>query len=322
MDEDKLPGIIKDAQRFGIDVSMPDINISTDRFEIATDVRLVVPFQRIKGISTNTTTAILEARKAGDFKSKQDFIDRVEKRKCNVRHQDALDKVGAFCRIEPGQPAANDPSRVRDLIELIPGLITANVPVYRDLARDNVTKQAISELVQDYRTAHGPASGDGDGMPVAPFFGKNASFMIIQDCPGSEEEGGGVMSWSRAVACVIDAMGVHDLSRVDTYWTALVKRPKAEKQISPDEIGTYAPYLKKEIEILRPPIIVLLGSGVVRHFIPDLKGKASDVAGKVIYSKELDANIVIGFNPGEIYFSPEKQQQMVDVFHSVVDLLP
>lgn len=321
MDEDKLPGIIRDASRFGIDVSMPDINISTDRFEIATDVRLVIPFQRIKGISGNTTGAILEARKAGPFKNKADFIARVEKRRCNVRHQDALDKVGAFSRIEPGQVPATDPSRIRDLIELIPGLITANVPVNRDLDMGKEAKNDIGALAAEYRERHGPG-GTSDGMPVKPSFGRTARFMLVQDCPGSQEEEIGMMGWSQSVNAVIDAMAVHDLAREDAYWTALVKRTKAEKQLTADEIATYAPYLQREIEILKPPVIVLLGSSVVRQFFPDFKGKASDQAGKVVYSKELDANIVIGFSPGEIYFSPDKQKNMEDVFHSVVDLLP
>jgi DNA polymerase-3 subunit alpha len=50
-------------------------------------------------------------------------------------------------------------------------------------------------------------------------------------------------------------------------------------------------------------------------------GKASDAAGKVVYSKTLDANLVIGFNPGELYYQPEKQEQLNAVFATVVDLL-
>lgn len=321
MDEDKLPGIIRDAARFQIDVSMPDINISTNRFEIATDVRLVVPFQRIKGISGNTTGAILEARQAGPFKNKADFLARVQKSKCNVRHQDALDRVGAFSRIELNQAPATDPSRIRDLIELIPGLVTANVPVNHDLDTTKEAKQDIEALVAEYRERHGPG-GTSDGMPIKPSFGRQAQIMIIQDAPNAQEEQVGLIGWSQSNGSVIDAMAVHDLGREDCYWTALIKRPKAEKQLTPEEIATYAPYLMREIEIVKPPVIVLLGSAAVRQFFPDFKGKASDQAGKVVYSKELDANLVIGFAAGEIYFAPEKQKNMEDVFHSVVDLLP
>lgn len=320
--EDKLEGLIKDAARFGVTVSMPDINISTSRFEIATAQRLVVPFIRIKGISYNTSDAIVEARKAGPFKSKAEFISRVERRKCNVKHQELLDRVGAFCRIEPGDKPADHPDRVMDQIELLPHLITANVPINRDLVDDKDTKLALNELITEYREKCGPATEDTDGMPVKPFMGKKPKFMIVQDCPNVEEAGNGLLGFSMSSQSVISAMSEHGLDRADCYWTSLVKVTKADRQISPDEIARYLPYLEREIDLLKPPVIVLLGSGVVRHFIPDFKGKASDEAGKVVYSKQYDANLVIAFSPGEIYFEADKQNNMIQAFHSVMDLLP
>jgi DNA polymerase-3 subunit alpha len=315
MDQDKLPAILRDAERFGIDVNVPDINISTGRFEIATDVRLVMPFNRIKGISGNTTDAILEARKAGPFKNKKDFIERVEKRKCNIRHQDSLDKVGAFSRIEDG-PGPNDPSRILDQKELLPGLITAHVPVHRDMERDKDTKAAINDMVEKLKVEM-----SDDGVMVKPYFGNRARFMIITDCPNSPEEQDGTMSYGKASQPVIDAIEHHDLARADVYWTGLIKRPKGGKQVTFEEQTLYWPYLEEELALLKPPIIVLLGTTTVRKFIPDFEGKASDAAGRVVYNKELDANMVIGFNPGEIYFNPEKQDLMNTVFASVIDLL-
>lgn len=321
MDEDKLRGLIKSARMLGIDVSVPDINISTARFEIATDVRLVMPFTALKGLSSKTAEAIVNARKSGDFATKQDFLNRVEKRSCNIKHQTILDKVGAFARIEHGQPRANDPSRIADQIELLPGLIEAYVPINHDLHRDKITREAINDLIAEYCHDHGPV-GTNDGMPVKPFFGRGAQFMIIQDCPNHDDDADGIMGDARNVECVIDAMSQHGLEKKQVYWTALVKRPKADKQISPEEIKTYLPYLEREIDIVKPPIIVLLGTGAVRHFLPDLKGKASDNAGQVFYSKDHDCNFVVGFNPGELYFAPEKMDQLVEVFARVVDLLP
>lgn len=320
-DADKLPALIRDAKAFGIDVSMPDINISTERFEIATDVRLVIPFQRIKGLSGKSTAAILEARKSGEFKDMADFLARVEKRVVNIRVQGALDKVGAFSRVEPGQLPANDPTRIRDQIELLPGLISANVPIDREMHTDKDTKQAVADIIDDYRREFGPGATKIDGQPVKPFFGKSADMMIISDAPGNEEDSGGVMGFSMSNGPVIDALSDVGLARENVYWTSLIKRPKRGKQVTTEEIALYQPYLEREIEVLKPTVIVLLGSQTVRTFIPDLKGKASDSAGKVVYSKKYDANLVIGFSPGEIYHDPDKQQNMNEVFVAVAELL-
>jgi DNA polymerase III subunit alpha len=321
MDEDKLPAIIRDAKTFGITVDLPDINHSTGRFEIVTDKLLVMPFQAIKGISGKTTDAILDARKAGKFADKTDFLARVVKRNCNIRHQANLDLVGAFARIEPGQLAPNHPDRIKDQIELLPGLISANVPIAREMHKDKTTKEFISAVIDDYRAAHGPAAATPDGMPVKPHFGKGARFVLICDAPSSEEDSNGVMGMARSQGAVTEAMFEAGLSAADSYWTALIKRPKREKQVSPDEIKTYGPYLDRELEILKPPVIVLMGSITVRTFLPNFKGKASDAAGKIIYDKERDANLVIGFNPGEVWHDPDKQNAMNAVFVSVAELL-
>lgn len=319
MKDDKLSALLKDAERFGIEVLMPDVNLSTDKFEIYTDTKLVIPFNRVKGIAAKTTNAILTARAAGKFTDRADFEARVEKRSCNVRHKDTLDKVGAFASIEPGSLPARDPKRLPDQRELIPGLIVTNVPVGRELASDKYSKARIVEIMKDYRLKHGP-EGDGDGWPVKIKFGSNARFMVISDAPSHEEEQLG-MGWGTMFNYVNEALEANALHRNDGYWTALIKRCKEGKQVSPKEVETYLPYLQQEIEVLKPPVIVLLGSTTVRQFIPDFKGKASEAAGQVTYSKDLDANLIVGFSPGEIWHSPEKQEDMNAVFAAVASLL-
>jgi len=65
----------------------------------------------------------------------------------------------------------------------------------------------------------------------------------------------------------------------------------------------------------------LMGATTLRAFIPDFKGKASDEAGKIVYSPTLDANLVLGFNPGEIYHDPDKQTKLNEVFAIVKTLM-
>lgn len=316
MSEEKLPGLIKDALENGVHVDTPDINNSTNRFEIVTDTRLVMPFQKAKGISEKTAAAIMEARESGPFEDKANFLTRVEKRRCNARHQEVLDRIGAFARIEPGQLPSNHPDRIAGQIELLPGLISAHVPIDRDMHRDKGARAAIDEIVSSYR-----ASKDTDGLPVKPVFGRNARFMIISDGPGNEEDVAGLMGVSRSNNAVIEAILNAGLDVSDYYWTGLIKRPKKGRMISPDEIKMFAPYLDREIRALEPPVIVLMGSTTTRNFISDFKGKASDQAGKVIYNPHLNANLVVAFSPGEIYHDPEKQNNMNTVFTTVAELL-
>jgi DNA polymerase III subunit alpha len=315
MKDDRLPSLLKDAEHMGIEIDLPDINISTAEFEILTDTRLIIPFTRIKGLSDNTANAILKARKGGKFKSRADLETRVERRKCNIGHIEKLEKVGALASITPGSLPARHPDRIRDQAELIPGLITAIVPIDRSMHTDKFTKAKLGELVNEYREKHGPA-GDGDGIPVKPCMGKSAKFMVIFDAPTNSEDTAGILTFGNGFPTVADALSEAGLTRSDAYWTSLIKRPKAGSSITPAEHKTYLPYLEREIELLKPTLIVLLGSTVVRHFIPGFKGKASEEAGKVVYDEKLDANILIGFNPGEVWFDPEKQIKLNEVFET------
>lgn len=92
-------------------------------------------------------------------------------------------------------------------------------------------------------------------------------------------------------------------------------------RIEPNELQMYSPYLEQEIDLLRTPVIALLGSNVTRHFIPNVKGKASDQAGKVVYNDKYDCNLVIAFSPREILHNSEKQDNMNEAFIRVAELL-
>lgn len=313
---EELPAILKDAASAGIEIALPDINMSTGEFEILTDTLLCIPFHRIKGISTNTTEAIVKARAAGPFTSVADLNLRVEKRKCHKGHVEILNKIGAFSSIDPTLPSQRDPARIKDQRELIPGLITDTVPVNRGMLKDKYTAARLGEIVMKYRDEK-----KDDGEQVKPMLGKQARFMVISDCPTSQEERYGQMAQGDSFATTHIALLEAGLNASDAYWTALIKRPKSSKQVSAQEIEAYIPYLRMEIDLIKPPVVVLLGSATVRHFMPDLKGKASDAAGKIVYNKDWDANMIIGFNPGEIFYDPDKQAALNEVFAQVATLI-
>ena len=331
MKEDKLEAILNDARtNYGIEIDFPEINLASDRFEILTDRKLMIPFHRIKGISDTAARDIVKARKDPvtgahkRFASKADFIDRVNRRLINVRKVELLDLVGAFAAVEPAQLPSDAPSRIKDQKELIPGLVTSIVPIARDLA---VEEQQQRELEKLYAQMLDSEAIMTDGMPVNPYIGKDASFVILFDAPSREEESENMFFMSRpsrrpyAAERVQESMDAAGVPVSMSYWTGLIRRPKAGKQVSAQEIDLYKPFLEKELAITKPPLIVLMGTATARYFIPDLKGKVSDRAGEVIYDEARDCNLIIGLNPGEIYHSPDKQDALTRVFERVAEIL-
>jgi DNA polymerase-3 subunit alpha len=186
----------------------------------------------------------------------------------------------------------------------------------RDMHRDKLTRGELSKVVDEYRDQAGDAS-----MPVKPHFGRKPRFMIVSDAPNNEDDRNGVMGYGMSNSAVTEALAEAGLDMTAVYWTALCKVPKADRQVTPEQIALYRKYLEREIDLLKPPIIVMLGSVTTRFFLPGFKGKASDAAGKVEYNADFDANLIVAFSPGEIYHAPEKQENMNAVFAKVAELL-
>ncbi len=67
----------------------------------------------------------------GKFESLAQFEEAVEKRACNSRVRESLQKVGAFASIEPGSLPATDPERLRDQAELMGNLVIDAVKASR-----------------------------------------------------------------------------------------------------------------------------------------------------------------------------------------------
>ncbi len=317
--EEKLDGLIVDAGKRGISIVPPDINISTGVFEILNDTTLCIPFPRLKGISDNTTNAILKAREAGPFKSKDDLTARVERRRCNVRHVDVLDKVGAFARIESGSLPATHPDRIKDQIELMPGLVADTVPVSRDMAADKVTERALASLVMEWRGCE--KCELAKGCHPKPMLGRAAKFMVITDGPTNSEEAADQLTRGANFAFLSEALALAGLNKQDAYWTTMVKSPKMGKQYTAEQVSNCSEWLRREIELLKPPLIVALGSNAANFLVGKLKGGAMEHTGKVIFNTGLDCNVLIGFNPAMIYFDEAKQKLLNDLFVTAAEIL-
>lgn len=323
--EEKLPQIVDDAQKSNVFVIPPNINESGMDFLIGYDAKreqtiLYTPFNRLKGLSDNTTRAILAARDGrGKFTSKEDFLLSVNKTKCNKRHQDVLDRTGAFSEIEPGQIPARHPDRLKDQMELMPGLITESIKADRDIVVSKAIKMQVVALMEEVRGC-GNCSLKGGVHPITTL-GKKPKFFVVTDSPNWSEEQGGKMMVGKASKNLKSAISTAGLGAGNGYYTSLVKSPKSEKQLTNEQINGCSGYLSREIEILKPAVIVALGSATIRYFVPDAKGGIMDLTGKVVFVPELDASVVFGINPMMVCFDPGKQNDLDETFEKVRELL-
>jgi DNA polymerase-3 subunit alpha len=323
-DDQKLPKLVEEAREYGIEILPPDINLSRERFTIPDDNHLLAPFSSVKGISENTAKRIVELRnlEGGAFKDEAHFLKVTEAKgsKVNVKVRDVLEKVGALAPIKPGSLPPRHLDRRRDQTELMGGLIIDAVKADRttDLKETFLRAKVIS-LVQEYKACEGC---DLAGQPHPTVRAKyTVKFMVVSDCPSWQEEKADKMLEGDAADFVKAAIKDAGLNPAEGYYTSLVKAKKNDKFLSNGQVNGCKGFLQRELELVKPAVIVALGSAAIKHFVPGIKGGTAELAGKVIFSKELDASIVCGINAQQILFDPAKADILGAVFEKVAECL-
>ncbi|MCX7798016.1 MAG: uracil-DNA glycosylase [Melioribacter sp.] len=88
----------------------------------------------------------------------------------------------------------------------------------------------------------------------------NAHAMLIGEAPGADEDLQGEPFVGRAGKLLNDILKAINLRREDVYIANILKcRPPGNRDPLPSEIETCIPYLHKQIDLIKPKIILCLG---------------------------------------------------------------
>ena len=84
-----------ELKEFNISISLPHINKSSLQFEIDEN-KLIIPFNKISGLSLNSSLSIIHERETGPFKNFEDFMLRMYKYELPLEHYVTLVNSGAL----------------------------------------------------------------------------------------------------------------------------------------------------------------------------------------------------------------------------------
>ncbi len=118
--------------------------------------------------------------------------------------------------------------------------------------RDEIIGLEESPLYS-YRTENGyyPVIGQGS---------HEAEIMCVGEAPGETEAKKGIPFCGAAGRVLDELLSEVGLSREDIYITNLLKdRPPSNRDPRPEEIELYAPFLDRQMYVLRPRVILALG---------------------------------------------------------------
>lgn len=140
----------------------------------------------------------------------------------------------------------------------------------------------------------------------------NAKVMVIGEGPGAEEDKQGLPFVGRAGQLLTDILKAIKFSREEVYIANIVKcRPPENRTPLPDEMDTCLPYLKKQIDLIKPKMILCLGLTAAKGLLKK-KESLTKLRGEVFDYNGI--KVMVTFHPAALLRNPNwKRDCWIDV---------
>ena len=138
----------------------------------------------------------------------------------------------------------------------------------------------------------------------------NSSIMLVGEAPSEEEDSVGLTFLGEVGELLKKMLNSINIKKENIYSTYAVNfRPPEDRKPTPTEIKRYSQFLQKQISIIKPKIIILMGSTAMES-LTGLKSKISKERGvwKEIIVKNTSYNVIITFNPSYLLRVPENKK--------------
>jgi uracil-DNA glycosylase family 4 len=152
----------------------------------------------------------------------------------------------------------------------------------------------------------------GEGSP-------QARLMFVGEGPGAEEDLQGRPFVGPAGQLLNNLLNKLGLRREDVYIANVVKsRPPGNRDPEPDEVAACLPFLIKQIESIRPAVIVTLGAVATNHL---LKTNAPITKLRGNWQKFQNIKVMPTFHPSYLLRSPRERHKTWDDMQQVMEYL-
>ena len=350
--EDKQKKFIIECKRLGIDMRPPDINCSDVSYSLV-DGDLHIGLSAIKGVGPVAIKHILKQRQSGPYEDIEDFRIRVDRRKvnkgvviplvksgcfdfCGVNHKkaeeyyDLLNSLYDYCAgngAKDFDPASvdvlydpegdySDDEKMMNMLSLMPGAYSLDVEAQTGLDLDVERLNRLQWLVEKCKQC---ALWKFYKRPVAFDYSTGSSIMVVGEAPGFDEWKEGKPFVGKAGKKLIKKLRAIGIARDDLYITNVYKcRPDNNKlPASPPKICHK--YLKKEIEILRPKLVVALGNTPL-EFFSGRKGGIKSRNGQIIVETidGMPVPVLYCIHPAALLYDSEENEPLFDAVLDVI----
>jgi DNA polymerase len=147
----------------------------------------------------------------------------------------------------------------------------------------------------------------------------DADLMFVGEAPGADEDIQGVPFVGRAGQLLTKIIEAINLTRDDVYIANVIKcRPPQNRNPEPDEVATCEPFLFRQVDAIKPKVIVALGKFAAQTLlrtedpISRLRGRLFDYRG---------AKLIPTFHPAYLLRNPSAKREVWEDMKLVKKLL-
>jgi DNA polymerase len=155
----------------------------------------------------------------------------------------------------------------------------------------------------------------GIGKPVPGEGPDDARIVLVGMAPGKKESETGRPFVGRSGTFLDKMLEKAGINRDEVYITSPVKYYPGDRNLRKEEISHGASHLKKQIDIIEPEIIVLMGAVAAKALLPDENIKVTDDHGRTFRKDGI--MYIITFHPAAGMRFPEMGKMMESDFRKL-----
>ncbi len=176
---------------------------------------------------------------------------------------------------------------------------------------DKIKQQIIDNKVCEELAKTATQLVFGDGNP-------NAQMVFIGEAPGKKEDEQGLPFVGAAGRFLNEMLQSIGLARADVYITNIVKyRPPNNRDPLPSEKAEFLPYLRAQLDVIKPKLVITLGRHSMDSLLPGLQ--ISKVHGKP--KRYQDQVYMPLFHPAAALYNGSMRQTLMEDFAKIPQVL-
>ena len=135
----------------------------------------------------------------------------------------------------------------------------------------------------------------------------NARLMFVGEGPGADEDAQGLPFVGRAGQLLNNMIGAMGLKREEVYIANVVKcRPPQNRTPEPEEANTCSPFLFRQIDVVRPEVIVALGATAATYLL-GLRQPLAGLRGRVHPFR--GSKLIVTYHPAFLLRDPRQKKE-------------